>query len=274
MFARWELWAPSSVDLWGWFARAPGASLVGVGRARSHREGENSHALHVELSILPSHRRHGVGRRLLALAVALAESEGKTLLTGWTVGRVPAGAAFCQALGATVTQETHVNRLVLADVDRSLLRGWAEEGEVRGGDPYRLVGYDNCCLDDLAGAVVDALDVMADAPRGDSRVGHRRTTVAELREREAVVAESGCQGWWLFAEEKHSGRLVGLTAVWRNACRPEVVDQGDTGVILEHRGHGLGKWLKAPCSNGSSASGRKPRRSAPGTPTPTRRCSP
>ncbi len=245
VFARWELWAPTSVDLWGWFGRAPDSSLVAVARARSRRDGENSHALHVHLSVLPSCRRQGIGRRLLALVVELAESERKTLLTGWTGDRVPAGGAFCQAFGATVAQETHVNRLILAEVDRSLLRRWIKEGETRAGEAYRLVGYDNRCPDDLADAVVDVLDVMADAPRGDLRVGHRHTTVPELREWEGVAAQTGAEGWWLFAEEKDSGRLVGLTAVWWNPSQPETVGQGDTGVMTEHRGHGLGKWLKA-----------------------------
>ncbi len=245
VFARRELWAPSSVDLWGWFGRAPDSSLVGVSRARSHREGENSHALHVELWVLPSYRRQGIGRRLLGLAVDLAESEGKTVLTGWTTDRVPAGAAFCQAVGATVAQQTHINRLILADVDRSLVHAWIEEGEKRAGEVYRLVGYDNRCPADLVDAVVDALDVMADAPRDDRRVGHRHITVAELREWETVTAETGGQGWWLFAAEKHKGRLVGLTTVWWDPSQPRTVFQGDTGVMVEHRGHGLGKWLKA-----------------------------
>jgi mycothiol synthase len=245
VFAQSERWAPSSEDRWGWFGRAPGSSLVAVGRARSYRDGENSHALHVKLSVLPAYRRQGIGRRLLALVVALAESQGKTLLTGWTVDRVPAGAAFCQAVGASRAQETHVNRLVLAEVDRSLLRSWVEEGETRARDAYRLIGFDNRCPDDLADAVVDVLDVMADAPRGDRRVGHRHMTVAELREWEAVAARTGAQGWWLLTEDKDSGRLVGLTTVWWNPSQPDVVFQGDTGVMAGHRGHGLGKWLKA-----------------------------
>jgi mycothiol synthase len=245
VFARWELWAPSSVDLWGWFGRTLDSSLAAVSRARSHRDGENSHALHVQLSVLPSYRRHGIGRQLLGRAVDLAESEGKTVLTGWTTDRVPAGAAFCQAVGATVAQETHINRLILAEVDPSLLYGWIEEGDKRAGEVYRLVGYDNRCPEDLADAVVDALDVMADAPRGDLRIGHRHITVAELREWEGVAAETGGQGWWLFAAEKYAGRLVGLTTVWWNPSQPRIVFQGDTGVMAEHRGHGLGKWLKA-----------------------------
>jgi mycothiol synthase len=244
-FARWELWAPASVDLWGWFGRAPDSSLVAVGRARSRRHGENSHALHVQVSVLPSYRRQRIGQRLLALVVGLAESERKTLLTGWTGDRVPAGAAFCRALGATVAQEAHVNRLALAEVDPSLLRRWIDEGETRAGEAYRLVGYDNQCPDDLVDAVVDVLDVMADAPRGDLRVGHSHTTVPELREWETATAQAGAEGWWLFAEEKHSGRLVGLTTVWWNPSQPETVDQSDTGVMTEHRGRGLGKWLKA-----------------------------
>ncbi len=30
VFAGWELWAPTSVDLWGWSGRTPGSKLVAV----------------------------------------------------------------------------------------------------------------------------------------------------------------------------------------------------------------------------------------------------
>lgn len=245
LFAQRERWAPSTVDVWGWFGRSRDSELVAVCRAGSHRSGVNAEVMDVQVSVLPSWRGQGIGRRFVSLAAELAEAEGKTLLLGWTGERVPAGAAFCRAVGATAGIEEHTNRLVLAEVDRDLLRHWIESGTSRAGDAYRLVGYDDRCPDDLVEAVVDVLDVMADAPTGDLRVGHRRTTVAELREGEQARHERGNQSWWLFAQEKSTGRLVGLTNVGWNRSLPETVGQGDTGVLADHRGRGLGKWLKA-----------------------------
>lgn len=245
LFARSERWAPSDLDRWGWFARSADSALVAVCTAESHPSGENADVLHVQVSVLAPWRRHGIGWRCLRLAAELAEAEGKARLMGYTGERVPAGAAFCRAVSAEPGIDEHVNRLVLADLDRNLLRQWIDSGVTRGADSYRLVGYDDRIPDDVVEAVVEVLDVMADAPRGDLRIGHRRTTVAELREWEQLSEQNGTQGWWLFAQEKATGRLAGLTTVWWNPFQPQTVDQGDTGVLAEHRGRGLGKWLKA-----------------------------
>lgn len=245
VFGQSVRWAPSDVDRWGWFVRSPDSSLVAVATARSHPSGENAEVMYVQVSVLSPWRRRGIGWRCLRLATELAETEGKARLMGWTGERVPAGAAFCEAVGAESGLAEHLNRLVLAELDRDLLRQWVESGTSRAGDAYRLVGYDGRCPDDLIDAVVEVLDVMADAPRGDLRMGHRQTTVAEMREWEELSEKTGTQGWWLFAQEKATGRLVGLTAVWWNPFQPQTVGQGDTGVLAEHRGRGLGKWLKA-----------------------------
>lgn len=245
VFARHQRWTPQDVDRWGWFARSEGSGLVAVARAQSHPSGENANVLHVQVSTLPAWRRQGIAWQCFGRVVELADAESKTLLMGWTDERVPAGAAFCQAAGMTLGFEGHTNRLVLADLDQKLLRQWIESGTSRAGADYRLVGFDGRCPDDLVEAVVEAMDVMADAPREGLRMGHRRTTVAQLREWEQISAETGTEGWWLFPQEKATGRLVGLTNVWWSPAQPETVGQGDTGVAAEHRGRGLGKWLKA-----------------------------
>lgn len=245
VFAQRQRWAPSDLDQWGWFARNRDSILVGVARARSHPSGQNANVLHLQVSVLPAWRRQGIGRRCIGLAVELADAYDKTLLMGWTDERVPAGTAFCQALGAEPGFHEHVHRLILADLDRDLLRDWIESGTSRAGDNYRLIGFDGRCPDELIEAVIDVLDVMADAPRDNLRQGHRRTTVAELREWEQLSSDTGTQAWWLFAQEKATGHLAGLTMVWWNPAQAKTVNQGETGVTAKHRGRGLGKWLKA-----------------------------
>lgn len=236
---------PEDEDFWAWWARDTAGRLIGVARGSTYPSGVNSHAVDLQVEIRPEARRQGLGRRLLREAAERAGAQGKTLITGSTDDRVAAGAAFCRAIGAEKGYAEHTNRLLLAEVDQDLLQEWVDDGRRRAGDDYELLGFDRRCPDDLAEAVVEAFDVMADAPREGMQVDHRHMTLAELRHHEERALASGAEVWALFARQRASGRLVGLTTVWWHPDHPQLVDQGDTGVFAEHRGLGLAKWLKA-----------------------------
>lgn len=236
---------PEEPDIWSWWARDAAGRLVGVARTYSYARGTNSHAMDLRVEVRPEARRQGLGRRLLSEAVVRAEAQGKTLITGSTDERVAAGAAFCRAVGARTGYAEHTNRLLLAEVDPDLLQAWVEDGRRRAGEDYELVGFDRRIPDDLAEAVLEAFDIMADAPREEMHTEHRHMTLAELRHHEETALASGAEVWALFPRERRTGRLVGLTTVWWHPDRPHLVDQGDTGVAADHRGRGLGKWLKA-----------------------------
>ena len=81
--------------------------------------------------------------------------------------------------------------------------------------------------------------------RGDLEANDHHFSVEQLRERERWMEAQGNDPWCLFARHLDSGTLVGLTDVWWNPNQPDTVLQGDTGVHPDHRGHALGKWLKA-----------------------------
>jgi len=42
-----------------------------------------------------------------------------------------------------------------------------------------------------------------------------------------------------------TGELVGISEMYLPRARAWIVFQGDTGVHPDHRGHGLGAWMKA-----------------------------
>jgi mycothiol synthase len=235
---------PGFMKPWCFLARDADGAVVGAGTALALTTGENPHALDVSVRVLPARRREGIGKQLLALLVEVAERESKSLMIGDTLDRVPAGAELCRRAGATPGIETHTNRLVLSALDRSLLRRWVEEGPKRAPG-YELAGYDGPCSEELAGALVRALDVMNDAPRGDLRLDDMHFTVEQLRDWERSDEATGNERWWLLAREVGSDQLVGLTDVHWNPAHPETIFQGNTGVLAAHRGKSLGKWLKA-----------------------------
>lgn len=235
---------PEFVDVWGWGGRDASDRLVAGGQAFCFNTGENAHVLNVEINVRPQVRRRGVARELLGLVAAVAEAKGKTLLMGNTNERLPQGAAFCERVGASPGLNAHTNRLVLADVDSDLVRRWVKEGPERAPE-YELVGFDGACPDDLVEAVVDVLDVMNDAPRDELALEDRKGTVDQFRDLERMNEAQGAERWWLFAKQRETDQLIGLTDVAWNPNQPETVFQGNTGVRPEHRGKAVGKWLKA-----------------------------
>lgn len=235
---------PSFIRVWAWLGRDPEGQIVCGGQLLSFETGDNPHVAQLSTSVLPAWRRSGLGRRLLGEAVDAAKGAGKTLLTGNTNERVPAGAAFCEWAGARPGLDAHTNRLVLADVDRAMVRRWVDEAPTRAPG-YELVGFDGLCPDDLVDQVVAVLDVMNTAPRGDLAVEDRHLTVEQFREQERMFRAQGGELWALFARHLESGNLVGLTDVHWNPNQPDTVWQGNTGVHPDHRGFALGKWLKA-----------------------------
>ena len=68
-----------------------------------------------------------------------------------------------------------------------------------------------------------------------------RVTPASRRESEARMG----RGWYTKVSQEADGSLSGLTEVVHDLGMSYRVEQELTGVSDEHRGRGLGKWLKA-----------------------------
>jgi GNAT superfamily N-acetyltransferase len=225
-------------------ARDADGSIAAVANAAFMRVEENKHLLETSISVRPDARRRGIATALLRLALDVADSEGRTLVVSATSERVSAGEAFAEAVGAEAAQANHINRLVLADVDRDLVRRWIDDGP-RRAPGYSLEWLDGIFPDDKLEEILDVLAVMNDAPRDDMQIEDTRWTPERYRDAVKGVEALGVEMWWLFARHDETGQLVGLTDVSWIPAEPDRISQGNTGVRPEHRGHALGKWLKA-----------------------------
>ena len=226
-------------------ARAADGTLVGafgVGIDPDHDD--NPDMLGVGINVLPDHRRHGIATQLLAYVVAVARRENRTRLIADTTSKLPGGAAFAQLLGAELKQANHMNRLLIADVDRALMEQWVVDGPKRA-EGYEIFGWDGDVPDEHMDNFLDAVLVMNTAPRDDLEMNDFTITADQIREQEKVAHAVGYVSWQLIARRVSDGAWAGIHDVAWIPSEPDYVYVGATGVRPEHRGHALGKWLKA-----------------------------
>jgi GNAT superfamily N-acetyltransferase len=217
-----------------------------VGLTACHIDPEHDETpdlLQADVYVHPAHRRRGVGRSLVGRLIVYARSEDRARVSTWTTSRIPAGDEFATSLGARAVLVTNINHLPITAVDRSRLEQWVDDGPARAPG-YDLVGWDGPTPDEHLEAFADLYGVMNDAPLGDIEVNDAKFTPSRIREWESQTAAWGKEVWTLVARGP-DGALVGLHNVGWTPWRPEVVAVSDTGVRREHRGHALGKWLKA-----------------------------
>ena len=236
---------PERLRVWIFHARDRTGRLVGAARTAVDPEvQENRDLLQVNLAVLPEARRCGVGRRLLSELLAVAEEEGRTRLVGAAVAGRTGAREFAEALGAAVKQDVHLNHLPTAEVDRPMLEQWVEEAATRSKE-YELLGWDGPVPEEHLARWVDLLPVMNTAPHDDLEVEDERVTPQQVREAEAVRAAGGIEYWALVARHRATGEWAGYHDVAWDPDQPAFVYVGATGVWPAHRGHALGKWLKA-----------------------------
>jgi len=211
---------------------------------------DNLHLVQFDVQVAPDRRRRGVGRALLAWGLALARRHDRRLIVGGTGARVPAGDAFARAFGAREVMRASTNELDLDEhgprlfAPDGVVANWLREGPLRA-PAYELVWMPRPYPEEVLLPFAALKTAMNDAPRGDLDVEDRAYTPDSLRDNDAYDARAGLVPWTLLARHAASGAYAGFTEIVWDPERPRVAFQGDTAVIPAHRGHALGKWLKA-----------------------------
>ena len=223
---------------------ADGALIGNATTSVDAKEQDNPDVLAAGINLLPEHRRQGHGARLLAELVGLATELGKTRIVGDTFEGADAGPAFAEAIGAIARQANHLNHLPLAEVDRPMLERWVAEAAERSAD-YELIGWDGPVPEEHVGDWLDLVLVMNTAPRDDLELNDFTFSEEQLRDAERVAAAVGQEDWVSVARHRTTGEWAGFHNVGWDPNQPRYVYVGATGVMPEHRGHALGKWLKA-----------------------------
>jgi mycothiol synthase len=193
--------------------------------------------------VRPEARRQGIAKALLRPAVDRALEEGRVLLDGGG-STVSPGPSFCEAMGAELKITERKSRLVLADVDRSMLEDWVVRSKERA-EGYSLLAWDGPTPDEYLEKFVNLTMVMNTAPRDDLEMEDWVHTPERHREGEDRRLRNGTTWWTLVARHDASDELVGYTELYFPGFTDEVAWQEATATDPAHRDKGLGRLLKA-----------------------------
>jgi GNAT superfamily N-acetyltransferase len=220
-----------------------GDDLVAYGQLSLDRTGDNAHRAEFDVHVAASHRRRGIGRSVLVPIVDAAAADGRSTLAAGT----PQGTVGEEFLAAVRTERVYLerrSRLVVADIDRQLVDGWIADAKSKASD-YSLLRLDGAIPDEHLQAVIDVHATMNDAPREGLDLEDEHDTPETFREREALLFALGTCKMQVIARHDPSGEFAGFTTLSWHPLLPEVVWQWGTAVRREHRGHAIGRFLKA-----------------------------
>lgn len=219
-----------------------GEDLIGSSSFTRKYLDENRHIGLVNVAIRPEERGRRLAAPLLLPAVEAAEFDGRSLCEGYVFDGGP-GVGFANAVGSKTTILEYHNRLVLAELDVSMLGEWVERVQERASE-YSLLLREGSWLPDERARAAELRMVMNTAPRPDSQEDEK-TTPEMIAEWDAIAEAQGYVPWNYVARHDPTGEWVGLTRMWPSIFRKEFAYQDDTAVRVEHRNRGLGRWLKA-----------------------------
>lgn len=186
------------------------------------------------IMVLPSHRRRGIGRRLVMRALeSMSDPESTIVASSHSSG----SDAFAKALGAVVMQRTVHSALAAEAVDAerlSVVAAAAPSG-------YVAMTWDGLAPMDVADEFVGLFSYLRTAPNGEEIP--IPATIDEQREWASSFERNGWQWWTATARVSPTGQLAAMTDL---QVRPD----GTASVLHTvthpaHRGRGLARWLKA-----------------------------
>ena len=227
-----------------WLARDDAGAAIGRLDLRLPTAGANEQLGFAELYVVPDARERGVGTALTRTAVEVLEAHGRSRVRVSIVEGSP-GDGFFSSRGGSVGRTNRKSRMDVAAVDRSMLRRWIERAESEATG-YSLRWLDVLALDDAdLDEYIGIRLLMNTAPRGDLEDEPWVHTPETIREEAEELAAEGVERWSLVAVEDATGTFAGFTELMFVESAPEHCWQGGTAVRVEHRNHGLGRWLKA-----------------------------
>ena len=223
-----------------WLASDTHGIPVGVAFLRLFTRTGQEHLAELDLRVHPAERRKHAGSLLLDAAVNAARQDGRRCVITQAEAGSP-GDWFLSARGFHRVLTLTFTRLPLAEADIAALTEITEQPH----PGYRLTSWEGTVPDSLAETFVASRHAMDDMPMGGTDFGTVTWDLDQVLAAAAAIAERGALLYTVVAVNDSDGSIAGFT---------ELVVPGDgkgdgqhygTGVLPGHRGHGLGRWMKA-----------------------------
>jgi GNAT superfamily N-acetyltransferase len=207
-------------------------------------DGTNQHFQFAQIFVRADARRQGIGTLLVERAHDVATDAGRTTISLDTFDSVPAGEAFCEAIGAAPAIREHMNVVDVANLPTAMLETWRSDGPVRAPGSEMLLfedGFPEELYEEVAGLWFMASE---DMPLEDLDLEPPSASAAEVAE---ILENTSGLLDRLTAMPRHieSGELVGFSELLHFHSDPTNIQTTLTMVHRDHRGHALGKWAKA-----------------------------
>ncbi|NIZ92363.1 GNAT family N-acetyltransferase [Kineococcus rubinsiae] len=209
---------------------------------------DNRHVARLQIAVPPGSRRRGVGTRLLAAVAEVAAAAGCSVLRAETERPVAhpegtwPGTVALRRWGFAPGLVEARRQLALPVPARTLDDLEAAARPHAAG--YRWWTFPDAVPEPDVEAVAGLMARMStDAPQGDLAVEPEVWDAARVRSGEALRRAQGRRSWTAVAADA-AGTLVGYTTLVQSAHEPDRLQQWDTLVVAEHRGHRLGTLLK------------------------------
>jgi GNAT superfamily N-acetyltransferase len=223
-----------------WLASDGDGVPVGSAFLRLFTGAGQEHLAELDLQVHPAQRRKHVGSGLLDAAVAAARQDRRRSVIAQAEAQSP-GDKFATRHGFRRVLALIYSRLGLADADVPALTAIVDQAH----PGYHLISWDGTAPDELAETFAASRRAMDDMPMDSTDFGTVTWDVARVRAAAAAIERRG--------DFLHTVAAVGDVDT-TIAGFSELVVPGDTagdaqhygtGVLPEHRGHGLGRWMKA-----------------------------
>jgi GNAT superfamily N-acetyltransferase len=204
---------------------------------------DNRNVLGCELVVHPDHRHRGYGTALLEQLIAVAGESGCTRLLIEMPMDGP-GAPWARARGTRPVMEEMHRRLDLTTVDSAAHDALLAQARAHATG-YTVLQWTSPIPDEhLAGCAVLEGKMSTDMPLDDLAWEPEAYDAERMRRRDAMIVGRGMRQYTSVARHDETGELVGSTTLTRLASLPDHIDQWETIVLDEHRGHRLGLLLK------------------------------
>ncbi|MFF1658524.1 GNAT family N-acetyltransferase [Streptomyces sp. NPDC058255] len=230
---------PSSRRL-AWLAAGTEGAPVGSAFLRLFTKEGQEHLAELQIAVHPAERRQGVGSALLDAAVVAARGDGRRSLVAQAETGSP-GDLFLAARGFRRVLALTYARLPMADVDLARITALVDQPH----PGYKLTHWEGVVPTELAQTFADSRRAMDDMPMEGTDYGTVAWDVERVVSAAETVVKRGELLHTVAVVDRSDGTIAGFS---------ELVVPGDgrgdgqhygTGVLPEHRGHGLGLWMKA-----------------------------